>query len=62
MPRDLGVYSADDDKPTDVNILRNSNGNDIETKANESFDNGLFFDIKAKRKRLIIKEIIFEAK
>jgi hypothetical protein len=20
MPRDLGVYSADDDKPTDVNI------------------------------------------
>ncbi len=23
-----------------------SNGNDIETKANESFDNGVFFDIK----------------
>jgi hypothetical protein len=21
MPRDLGVYSADDDKPTEVNIL-----------------------------------------
>jgi hypothetical protein len=26
-----------------------SNGNGIETKANESFDNGVFFDIEAKR-------------
>ena len=27
----------------------NSNGNTSETKANESFDNGVFFDIEAKR-------------
>jgi hypothetical protein len=26
-----------------------SNGNASETKANESFDNGVFFDIEAKR-------------
>ncbi len=27
----------------------NSNGNASETNANESFDNGVFFDIEAKR-------------
>jgi hypothetical protein len=26
-----------------------SNGNASETKANESFDNGVFFDVEAKR-------------
>jgi hypothetical protein len=31
-----------------------SNGKDIERKANESFDNGFFFDIEAKRTRLIV--------
>jgi hypothetical protein len=35
------------------NLLKNklsiSNGNASETKANESFDNGVFFDIEAKR-------------
>jgi hypothetical protein len=30
-------------------ILPNSNGNASETKANESFDNGVFFDIEAKQ-------------
>ncbi len=29
-------------------ILPPSNGNASETKANESFDNGVFFDIEAK--------------
>ncbi len=36
---------------------RTSNGNDIETKANESFDNGVFFDIEAKRTRSIVKNL-----
>jgi hypothetical protein len=30
-------------------LLINSNSNASETKANESFDNGVFFDIEAKR-------------
>jgi hypothetical protein len=30
-------------------LIHNSNGNASETKANESFDNGVFFDIEAKR-------------
>ncbi len=36
-----------------------SNGNASETKANESFDNSVFFDIDAKLAR---KQIIFETK
>ncbi len=52
-----------------------SNGNASETKAKESFDNGVFFDIKAKRTPSIVSKlfqneantldrtkIIFEAK
>jgi hypothetical protein len=52
-----------------------SNGNASETKANESFENGVFFDIEAKRTPSIVrklfskrsehirkKKIIFEAK
>jgi hypothetical protein len=40
-----------------------SNGNASETKANESFDNGVFFDIEAKRTPSIYsKQIIFETK
>jgi hypothetical protein len=31
-----------------------SYGNDIEKKANESFDNGVFFEIEAKRTRSIV--------
>jgi hypothetical protein len=31
------------------NIFLGSNGNASETKANESFDNSVFFDIEAKR-------------
>ncbi len=34
-----------------------SNDNDIETKANESFDNGLFFDIEAKQTHLIVRKL-----
>jgi hypothetical protein len=30
-------------------VIKTSNGNASETKANESFDNGVFFDIEAKR-------------
>jgi hypothetical protein len=37
-----------------------SNGNASETKANESFDNGVFFDIEANT--FESKQIIFEAK
>jgi hypothetical protein len=39
-----------------------SNGNASETKANESFDNGVFFDIEAKRTPSIVSKIIFETK
>jgi hypothetical protein len=31
------------------NIVFTSNGNTSKTKANESFDNGVFFDIQAKQ-------------
>jgi hypothetical protein len=34
--------------------ITNSNGNASETKANESFDNGVFFDIEAKRTLSIV--------
>ena len=34
-----------------------SNGNASETKANESFDNGVFFDIEAKRTPSIISKL-----
>ncbi len=34
-----------------------SNGNDIETNANESFDNVLFFDIVAKRTRSKVSKL-----
>jgi hypothetical protein len=37
-----------------------SYGNDIETKASESFDNGVFFDIKAKGTRLIVKKLFLK--
>ncbi len=35
-----------------------SNGNASEMKANESFDNGVFFDIEAKRTRSIVENFI----
>jgi hypothetical protein len=34
-----------------------SNGNASETKANESFDNGVFFYIEAKRTRSIVEHL-----
>jgi hypothetical protein len=46
-----------------VHRLHTSNGNEIETIANESFDNGVFFDIEEKLTPSIIsKSCIFEAK
>ncbi len=38
-------------------ILLTSNGNASETKANESFDNGVFFDIEAKRTPSIVSKL-----
>ena len=35
-----------------------SNGNASETKANESFDIGVFFDIEAKRTHPIVRKFI----
>jgi hypothetical protein len=35
-------------------VTETSNGNASETKANESFDNGVFFDIEAKRTPSIV--------
>ncbi len=35
-------------------------GNDIETKANESFDNGVFFNIKAKRTPSIVRKLFLK--
>ncbi len=37
--------------------LGTSNGNASETKANESFDNGVFFDIEAKRTPSIVRKL-----
>jgi hypothetical protein len=37
--------------------LGGSNGNASETKVNESFDNGVFFDIEAKRTPLIVSKL-----
>ena len=37
--------------------LSSSNGNASETKANESFDNGVFFDIEAKRTPSIVSKL-----
>ncbi len=34
-----------------------SNGNASETKANKSFDNGVFFDIEAKRTPWIVRKL-----
>jgi hypothetical protein len=38
-------------------IIKSSNDNDIETKANESFDNGVFFDIETKRTRSMVRKL-----
>ncbi len=38
-------------------VLIDSNGNASETKANESFDNGVFFDIEAKRTPSIVRKL-----
>ena len=38
-------------------ILSYSNGNASETKVNESFDNGVFFDIEAKRTPSIVSKL-----
>ncbi len=38
-------------------VRSSSNGNASETKANESFDNGVFFDIEAKRTPSIVSKL-----
>ncbi len=38
-------------------MLSASNGNASETKANESFDNGVFFDIEAKRTPSTVRKL-----
>ncbi len=61
--------------PSNIYIYIFSNGNASETKANESFDNGVFFDIEAMRTPSMVSKlfrneantldrtkIIFEAK
>ncbi len=40
-----------------VFIVSDSNGNASETKANESFDNGVFFDSEAKRTPSIVSKL-----
>ncbi len=37
--------------------VKTSNGNASETKANESFDNGVLFDIEAKRTPSIVSKL-----
>jgi hypothetical protein len=39
-------------------LVHSSNGNDIETNANVSFDNGIFFDIEAKRTRSVVRKLL----
>jgi hypothetical protein len=38
-------------------MLLSSDGNASETKANESFDNGVFFDIEAKQTPSIVSKL-----
>ncbi len=40
-----------------LDSVQTSNGNASETKANESFDNGVFFDIEAKRTPSIVSKL-----
>jgi hypothetical protein len=40
-----------------VGVTPPSNGNASKTKANESFDNGVFFDIEAKRTPSIVSKL-----
>jgi hypothetical protein len=40
-----------------LSLYQSSNGNASETKANESFDNGVFFDIEAKRKPSLVSKL-----
>ncbi len=57
----LGVLNPEDG----VNFVvlhSTSNGNASETKANESFNNGVFFDIEAKRTPSLESKLIFETK
>jgi hypothetical protein len=41
-------------------FVRVSNGNTSEMKANESFDNGVFFDIEAKRTPSIVSKVFLK--
>ncbi len=46
------------DPETDAKYnFQTSNGNASETKANESFDNGVFFDIEVKRTPSIVSKL-----
>ncbi len=56
----LFLIAARDRVNTVNGELVSSNGNNIETKANKSFDNGVFFDIEAKRTRLIVRKLFSE--
>jgi hypothetical protein len=40
--------------------MATSNGNDIETKANKSFDNGVFFDIEGKGTCSIVRKLFLK--
>jgi hypothetical protein len=48
--------------PTDTELRAEwiSNGNASETKANKSFDNGVFFDIEAKRTPSIVSKLFLK--
>ncbi len=43
--------------PVSKEKIQSSNGNASETKANGSFDSGVFFDIEAKRTALIVRKL-----
>jgi hypothetical protein len=43
-----------------LKVVGNSNGNASETKAKESFNNGVFFDIEAKRTPLIVSKLFLK--
>jgi hypothetical protein len=43
--------------PTNFMIIKSSNGNDIETKAKESFDNGVFFYIETKLTHSMVRKL-----
>ena len=54
---EVGAGEGGTERGDGIYTVRVSNGNASETKANESFDNGVFFDIEAKRTPSTVRKL-----